>query len=197
MVDRIKDVAGIWREEPGEIREVIASYFSDLFTAAVNDGKLSENEVVQRVTEADNISLVAPITREEVHTTVFAMHPDKAPGIDGMNPPFYQAFWSIVEQDVVKFCGDFMKNETLPDGINETPVCSILKMKKPHTMADLRPISLCNVLVRILSKFMTNRLKPCLNGIISDKQSAFTEGRLLTDNALLAFEINHYIKRRT
>ncbi|KAL8103570.1 hypothetical protein AgCh_027952 [Apium graveolens] len=44
---------------------------------------------------------------------------------------------------------------------------------------------------------MTNRLKPCLGSIISDKQSAFIEGRLLTDNALIAFEVNHYMKRRT
>lgn len=64
-------------------------------------------------------------------------------------------------------------------------------------MTDLRPISLCNVLMRILSKVMTNRLKPCLNSIISDKQSAFVEGRLLTDNVVIAYELNHYIRRKT
>lgn len=64
-------------------------------------------------------------------------------------------------------------------------------------MTELRPISLCNVLLRILSKVMENRLKPCLKDVISDKQSAFIEGRLLTDNALIAFEINHYMKRKT
>lgn len=46
--------------------------------------------------------------------------------------------------------------------------------------------------MRILSKILTSRLKPCLHVIISDKQSAFFEGMLLTDNALIAFEINHY-----
>lgn len=64
-------------------------------------------------------------------------------------------------------------------------------------MTELRLISLCNILIRILSKFMANRLKPCLGGIISDKQSAFIEGRLLTDNALIAFEVNHYMKWQT
>lgn len=53
------------------------------------------------------------------------------------------------------------------------------------------------MLVRILSKFMSNRLKRCLGSIISDRQSAFIEGRLLTDNAILAFEINHCMKRKT
>lgn len=44
---------------------------------------------------------------------------------------------------------------------------------------------------------MQNRINPCLKSLISDKRSAFFEGRLLTDNALLAYEINHCIKRRT
>lgn len=64
-------------------------------------------------------------------------------------------------------------------------------------MSDLRPISLCNVLVRILSKVMSNRLTMCLGLIISDRQSAFIERYLLTDNAMLAFEVNHYMKRKT
>lgn len=44
---------------------------------------------------------------------------------------------------------------------------------------------------------MTNRLMPCLKSIISESQSAFIEGRLLTDNALISFEINHFIRRKT
>ncbi|XP_074378026.1 uncharacterized protein LOC141719547 [Apium graveolens] len=40
-------------------------------------------------------------------------------------------------------------------------------------------------------------LKLCLKCIISDKHSAFIKGRLLIDNALIAFEVNHFIKRKT
>ncbi|XP_074344601.1 uncharacterized protein LOC141683748 [Apium graveolens] len=51
--------------------------------------------------------------------------------------------------------------------------------------------------MRIISKVLTNRLNPCLHSIISDKQSAFVEGRLLKDNAIIAYEVNHYIQRKT
>lgn len=76
-------------------------------------------------------------------------------------------------------------------------VCLIPKVKQPQQVTDLRPISLCNVLFRIISKVLANRLKEVLPGLISASQSAFVEGRMLIDNALIAFEVNHYIKRRT
>lgn len=85
-----------------------------------------------------------------------------------------------------------------PTGLNRTLVCLILKVKQPQTMADLRPISLCNIVMRIVSKVMAvNRLKKCLSSIVSDKQSALLEGRLLTDIFFIAFEVNHYIWRKT
>lgn len=90
-----------------------------------------------------------------------------------------------------------METGDLPEGSNHSLVCLIPKIKVPQTMTDLRPISLCNVLVRILSKVLINRLKCCLNLIIFDKHSAFIEGMMLTDNALIAFKINHYMERRT
>lgn len=63
-------------------------------------------------------------------------------------------------------------------------------------MTDLRPISLCNVVYKIISKVLANRLKKIIDLIISDTQSAFILGRLITDNIMVAFEVMHYMKRK-
>lgn len=89
------------------------------------------------------------------------------------------------------------ENGVVTEDVNKALVCLIPKIKIPQTMGDLCPICLRNVLVHILSKVLFNRLKGCLGPIISENQSAFIEGRLLTDNTLIAFEINHYMKRHT
>ena len=64
-------------------------------------------------------------------------------------------------------------------------------------MKDLRLIALCNVLYKILAKFLANRLKHILPKIIDEHQSAFVPSRSLTDNVLIAFEILHCMKRKT
>ena len=64
----------------------------------------------------------------------------------------------------------------------------------PENVSKYRPISLCNVLYKILSKVIANRLKPILNSIVSEAQSAFTADRLITDNILIPFESLHYMK---
>lgn len=90
-----------------------------------------------------------------------------------------------------------MNTGEFPEGVNYTLVCLIPKLRVPQTVADLCPISLCNVLVRILSKVLSNRLKECLDSIISGQQSAFIQGRLLMDNALIEFKVNHSMRRHT
>ncbi|KAL0410987.1 UNVERIFIED_CONTAM: putative mitochondrial protein [Sesamum latifolium] len=78
--------------------------------------------------------------------------------------------------------------------MNHTHIVLIPKCSNPETVTQLRPISLCSVIVMIASKCIANRLKPLLDSIISHTQSAFIPGRLITDNVLLAFELNHHLK---
>lgn len=56
-----------------------------------------------------------------------------------------------------------------PLGINDTNVTLIPKVDLPTSMRDLRPISLCNVIYKIVSKVLANRLKPLLSDIISQE----------------------------
>lgn len=91
----------------------------------------------------------------------------------------------------VLFC---LNTRSILKSINHTFITLIPKVPNPERISDFRPISLCNVIYKIISKTIANRLKPILNSIISETQSAFIAGRLITDNILIAFESLHHMK---
>ncbi|GAU46165.1 hypothetical protein TSUD_301250 [Trifolium subterraneum] len=153
--------------------------------------------IAPKITPEDNERLVAPITREELKDALFHMHSDKAPGPDGFNPAFYQHFWELCGNDIYEAAKEWLERGYFLSSLNETNICLIPKCENPVNMKDMRSISLCNVLYKMVSKLLANRLKGCLEKCVSEEQSTFIEGCSIIDNALIVIEVIHALKRKT
>ena len=118
----------------------------------------------------------------------------KAPGPDGMPPLFFQTYWTEVGMDVTQAVLSCLNSGSILKSINHAFIALIPKINNPERVSDFRPISLCNVIYKIINKVIAHRLKPMLNSIISETQSAFIADRLISDNILIAFESLHHMK---
>lgn len=89
-----------------------------------------------------------------------------------------------------------MHDLAFPAELNDTNIFLVLKKDNADTMKDLRPIALCNVLYKIISKVLANRVRTILPGIITKNQFAFVPGRNISDNVLVAFELLYYMNQK-
>ena len=102
----------------------------------------------------------------------------------------------MLKDDLVREVLGAINTRTIPEGWNSTTIVLIPKVENPTSVSQFRPISLCNVVYKIISKMLASRLKVILPEIIGPTQSAFVPGRLITDNILIAYECVNTIKRK-
>jgi exonuclease III len=197
LVKELRREDGSVVEAGRELTSYVLSYFQELFTS--NGGDRIDDliqKVIPRVTEDMNKHLVGEFTRNEVKAALDDIGNLKAPGPDGMQSIVYKRYWNLMGDKIVDEVLQVLNGAEMPEGWNDTFVTLIPKVKKPNRIKDLRPISLCNVLYKIVSKVLANRLKSILPEVISGNQSAFVPGRLITDNVLIAYELSHYLMNK-
>uniref|UniRef100_A0A803NUC0 CCHC-type domain-containing protein n=1 Tax=Cannabis sativa TaxID=3483 RepID=A0A803NUC0_CANSA len=183
-----------------DMAEAIQDYFANIFhSQTVDEDALQAtlNCIPATITPEMNMNLIKPFTPSEVKDALFSMGSDKSPGIDGMSAMFYQRHWDIVGDSVVSAVLNVLNHGVDPSPLNSTIITLIPKKKKPMFVKDYRPIALCNVISKLITKVLVARFKPILPLVISENQSAFLPNRLITDNILVAFELIHGIKIRT
>ena len=196
-ISRIMDENGIWHETKEGIANVVVSYFEKLYTTSYPSHILEITDTIPtKVSSEMNQSLIKDFTKEEVLAALKQMHPTKAPSPDDMSAIFFQKYWDVVGNDVTSMVLNVLNcNKSIVE-INKTYITLVPKTKSPTKMTEYRPISLCNVVYKLISKVLANRLKVTLPHLITENQSVFLSERLITDNVLVAFEVMHYLEHK-
>lgn len=193
----MEDANGELCSDEDGISNILVDYYQQLFTSS-NTSMIKDvvAHIPCSITDELNVVLFADFTREEVVMALKQMEPLKAPGPDGLPPLFFQHYWHAVGDDVTKAVLSCLSIGVIPSFINPTFITLIPKVKSPAKVFEFRPISLCNIVYKLVSKVVANRIRGLLPLIILESQSAFQSNKATSDNILVAFETLHHMKNQ-
>lgn len=195
-IKRLLKTNGALTDKTDEMEEMATEFFQNLYTQDTSVSPQLASRIFQtKVLDQLNDDLCKEFSDDEIGTALFQIGPWKAPGPDGVPARLLQKQWGLLKTDICRAVREFFRTGAMQEGVNDTTIVLIPKVKDPTNLKDFRPIGLCNVIYKIIAKCIVNRLRPLLQNIISPTQSAFIPGRLITNNALIAFECIHVVQK--
>ena len=195
----IKNAVGEWCYEENAIKGIIRSGFIGVYTSSLSSVSRSTPSFLPwqiSLDEEESQSIGGAVSLEEIKAALWSLKAFKAPGPDGLHVGFFQRFWPVVGSSVVSVVKRAFSEKKIPDYLNRTHIVLIPKIQGPETLANYRPISLCNTVYKIITKVIVARLRPLLDKLVSPLQTAFIPGRKGVDNAIIVQEIIHTLSKK-
>jgi exonuclease III len=174
--------------DPVHISEHIVNYYKNLFSSniALQDFVLVDEVIPQLVSSDVNVVLSQLPSHSEIKTAVFALNVDSAPGPDGFGAFFYQHYWDIVSNDVIKAVLQFFTSNWIMPGFNSNVIALLPKTPDASSIDQYRPIAMANFKFKIISKILADRLATVMPNIISEEQKGFIHDRNIRDCLCIA-----------
>ena len=168
---------GVWCTDPEILEEEAVRFYKNLFTSTGKSNIGACQEVcMPMLLQEERLALTASVTVEEVRSAVMSMQSFKAPGSDGFHVFFYKQYWEVVGYDVCRLVQTAFSSGSFDPTLAETLLVLIPKVDNPNHLKNFRPISLCNVIYKIITKVLVQRLWNLLPRIVSPLQGSFIPG---------------------
>ena len=170
-------------------------FYSDLYTAEQTDRtkhKTILDTLTTKLNDENKQRCEGLIRTEECLSAIKSMQSNKSPGTDGLPVEFYRHFWSLIGLDFVDMANSCYQNGLLAPSQRTALISTIFKKGDRLDLGNWRPISLCNIDYKIITKVLSLRLVGVLDSIINLDQSCGIKGRNIGHNVLLIRDLIQY-----
>lgn len=194
----IKNMNNLVFYDRNSIGNCFVNFYKTLFTSSYASSSLPypdnlDNLFSLTIENQDISNLTSIPTPMTMKKTLFSFADNKSPGPDGLPPTFYKNFWNTNKFAVIEATQNFFRTGHILKALNSSFIALIRKSKNASRVDHYRPISLCNLTYKIISKILADRIKAHLKKCISPFQMAFISGRNIHDYVIISHEIMHYL----
>lgn len=187
---------GDWIFDEQKLQDIVIEFYHNLYSSA---GLMAPNFQTRvsfpSIKDGDLAMIRGPITLAETKSALFSMKNLKAPGPDGYHPIFFKSQWHIVGPSLYRFICDCFQQPNLIHEVNSALITLISKCDDPSKVSQFRPIALYNVVYKVITKIIAQRLRVIMPYMVSENQSSFIPGRSTVDNIPVLQELIHSFKQ--
>ena len=158
------------------IKDMAPEYHKKLFNHSGYWNVFTKLVVKKRLTLDAAAWLERDVSANEIQKALFDMNSEKAPGPDGYDALFFQKNWRVIGTEVTTSIQSFFNSGKPLKAVDHTFVTLVPETSSASSLSDFRPISCCNVLYKIITNLLSNRLKAVIDDLNSYNQSAFIQG---------------------
>jgi hypothetical protein len=177
----------------------LTAYYTNLYR---NDDNFESNqaeallnimEVVKSVITSDQLTNLSSIPiKEEIEDTIKLLASDKAPGSDGLTVEVIRACRDFIGEEMYKVILEFWKTEQLYPELLQGIIRLLPKKLDKINIKDWRPLTLLQIIYKIIAKLLAVRLGVILPDLISIQQTGFVPGRQILDNISIAYLMHNW-----
>lgn len=184
-METLRDESGQLVEDETEQENMEVSYYVELFrTDASAGGKFIVGEF-PLLEEGEADELERECTEEEVLKALRSMGSYKVPGPDGFQAVFLKRFWNVTGTAVLEFVRGIMRGGEILVEAAKALLVLVPKEVKPCSLQEFGPLTLCNIVYKLISKVIVSRLKKIRGSLISPFQASFVLGRQSIGNFII------------
>lgn len=181
VIYQLADDEGKIHSKNDKLLEITEKYYTRLFSkSTVCPRKQDEllRKIRHKLSHPNRIALEARLTLEELEKAVMSLSDGKSPGPDGITVEFYKKFWYLIKNRYLAYV-NAAKISGFHEFRNTSSTTIIYKRKgEIYRLDNYRPIALINVDLKILTKALSNRLRPVMSSIIHHSQTAIDRRRI-------------------
>lgn len=175
---------------------MLRNFYQNLYTSKPTTPCTKEAWKFPQLSHSDRRWLNRFVSLAEIHDAIKQMSPFKAPSPNGFPPCFFQRYWHIIGEKISNEIQNMFATESIPSHLNSSIICLLPKGENPKTVSQFCPISLCNVLLKVITKVLANRLKSVMPKLTGRYQSSFIVGRSTKDNRIVTQERVHSLSKQ-